>query len=132
MNRNVLSVSENTPISETIKILVNNNITGLAVVSDDMSLLGMVTEKDMLRLLSDPDIENFKVADFMTYDVISFDEDGDILELCSTLINNNFRSVPVLSKGKLTGIVSRRDIIKLILLKTSGHGHAHNKKDFDH
>ena len=121
MIRDIHYVSADTPIYDAIKLLVTKNITGLPVVADDMSLVGIVSEKDMLKLLYDPDIEYLKVSDFMTHKVVSFDENDDMLYVCNALINNHFRRVPILSKGKLVGIVSRSDIINYILLKTSRH-----------
>ena len=55
------------------------------------------------------------VEDFMTKEVISFDQQEDLIAVCECLIKNHFRRIPIVSQGKLTGIISRRDIIKYIL-----------------
>ena len=93
---------------------MERKITGLPVVSDDMSLRGIISEKDVLKLLYDPNTEEGIVADFMTREVTSFDENDELVLICEKLISNNFRRVPILSKGKLAGIISRHDIIKFI------------------
>jgi CBS domain-containing protein len=51
----------------------------------------------------------------MTRDVKCFEEDDSLTDVCECLIDSPFRRVPILSGGKLVGIVSRADIIKFIL-----------------
>ena len=115
MTKDVLTVSEGTPIHEAMRILVDNNVTGLPVVSEDMRLVGMISEKDMLNSLYNEHIQDALVKEVMTRDIVTFDENDDLADVCECLIENNFRRVPILSEGKLAGIVSRRDIIKFIL-----------------
>ncbi len=115
MTTDVIAVKRHTPISRVVEILVNNDITGLPVVNDDMTLAGIISEKDVLCLLFDLEDESAKVEDFMTKDVVSFEQDEDLIAICECLVNNNFRRVPIVADGKLVGIISRRDIIKNIL-----------------
>ncbi len=115
MTTDVMAVKRHTPISHVAEILVKNDITGLPVVNDDMTLAGIISEKDVLCLLSDLEDESAKVEDFMTKDVVSFDENEDLIAVCECLVNNNFRRVPIVADGKLVGIISRRDIIRNIL-----------------
>jgi CBS domain-containing protein len=124
METNVLTVTRETPIYEAIKILSENDITGLPVVNDDMTLAGVVSEKDVLHLLSNldnlmvvPELKDSvaSVEDFMTKDVVSFDQEDDLFDICECLIDNNFRRVPITSKGKVVGIISRRDVVAFVL-----------------
>ena len=124
MKTNVFTVKKQTPIYEAIKLLATYQITGLPVVNDDMTLAGVISEKDVLRLLSDldtlmvvPDLKDSVAAveDFMTKDVVSFNQNDDLLDICECLINNSFRRVPITSGGKVVGIISRRDIMEFIL-----------------
>jgi len=50
MTKEVVSARPDTPIYEAMRILRNNEITGMPVVEDDMTLVGVITEKDVLRL----------------------------------------------------------------------------------
>lgn len=124
MKTSLITVKRDTPIYDAIDLLSKNKITGLPVVNDDMTIAGIISEKDVLSLLDELDnllmIDDLKnstatVDDFMTKEVVSFDEDDDMFDVCDCLIENNFRRVPVTSKGKLVGIITRGDIVAYIL-----------------
>ncbi len=51
----------------------------------------------------------------MTKEVVSFEQNEDLIAICECLVENNFRRVPIVADGKLVGIISRRDIIRNIL-----------------
>lgn len=116
MTEDVVSVKVDAPIYEAVKLLAKHEITGIPVVEKDMILVGIVSEKDVLRLFyGREEDEGKKARDFMTQPAVHFDENESLLDICDCLMNNPFRRVPVTSKGKLVGIVSRPDIIKYIL-----------------
>ena len=116
MTENVVSVKKDTPIYEALKLLSKYNITGIPVVREDMILVGVLSEKDVLRLFyAHEDEEEGTVNDFMTQPAVHFDEKESLLDICDCLTNNYFRRVPVTSEGKLVGIISRKDIINYIL-----------------
>jgi CBS domain-containing protein len=115
MTTDIAFVKRQDPIYEAIRMLVEKNITGLPVVNDDMSLAGVISEKDVLKLLYDIKDKPGNVEDFMTEDICSFDEEDSLIDIAECFINNNFRRVPITSEGKLVGILSRKDIIKYIL-----------------
>lgn len=123
MKKSVITVKRDTPIHEAIKTLVDNNITGLPVVNDDMTLVGIISEKDILRILAHMDLlmvlddikkSNVTVEDFMTKEVVAFEEYDTLSDVCDCLIQKNFRRVPILSDGEVIGIISRRDLVKYI------------------
>jgi CBS domain-containing protein len=114
MTSDVITVKRQTPISEIIKIFVENDITGLPVVEDDMTLVGIISEKDILNVLLNEKADSAIVEDFMTKEAVSFEQDTDFITICECLLKNNFRRVPILKNGKLVGIISRRDLIKYI------------------
>ena len=124
MKTDVVSVKRDTTIYEVTDILVETKFTGLPVVNDDMTLAGIVSEKDILRFVSDLHLLDLLcdlkesgacAEDAMTTRVVSFDENDPISDVCRALVENNFRRVPILSQGKLVGIVSRKDIIAHIM-----------------
>lgn len=124
MKTDVVTVKKDTPIYEAMKRLVEHNITGLPVVDDNMALVGIVTEKDMLRLIVDLDVlkleseldeSSTRVAKYMTQEVVSFSPEDSLLEICDCLLERDFRRIPIVSDGKLVGILSRKDIIGYML-----------------
>lgn len=115
MSTDVVSVTRHAPISEVIELLVDKDITGIPVVNEDGTLAGIVTEKDILSLLSDLRYASGTVEQYMTRDVVAFDVEDDFIAICECLMTNHFRRVPILADGRLVGIVSRRDIIRYIV-----------------
>ncbi len=117
MTRDVISVKQDTPIYEAMAIMRTNDITGMPVIDDDMTLVGVITEKDVLRLFcGDEDDNNTTVGSFMTRPAVSYRGDESLQSVCDFMMVNYFRRVPVVSKkGKLVGIISRPDIIDYII-----------------
>jgi CBS domain-containing protein len=116
MTKQVVCIRRDTPIFEAIKLMANNNITGIPVVEDDLTLVGMLSEQDVLRLFHTYDDEKDRtVNDFMTQPAIHFEENELLLDVCYCLRDNSIRRVPVTSNGKVKGVISRSDILKCIL-----------------
>jgi len=116
MTENVISVKKDTPVFQAIEILADNDITGIPVVEDDMTVVGILSEKDVLTVLYDlKESEGKVVDDFMTQPAICFEKDESVMDVCVCLRESFFRRVLVTERGKLIGIVSRKDIIKCIL-----------------
>lgn len=116
MTEIVVSVKKDTPMYEAAQLLATNDITGVPVVDDDMTLVGVITEKDILDLF---DVLQYaddrSVNSSMSREVIFFDVEDGLSEVCECLKNNNFRRIPVTSEGKVVGIISRRDLILYML-----------------
>jgi len=117
MTKDVVSVKKETPIYEAMELLRKNDITGMPVIEDDMTLVGVITEKDVLRLFyAEEDEKNKTVGFFMTRPAVSYRENENLRSVCDFMMINYFRRVPVVSKKrKLVGIISRPDIIDYIL-----------------
>ena len=124
MTKRVICIGKETPIFEALKLMADNNVTGIPVVEDNKALIGILSEQDVLRLFHTFDDEKDRtVNDFMTQPVIHFDENERLLDICYCLRDNSIRRVPVTSGGKVIGVVSRSDIIKCIL-RQAGHSAA--------
>ena len=111
MTEIVLSVRRDTPVEEALELLLEHKISGVPVVEEDMTLVGIVTEKDLLRLLFEPQgVKGKTVEGFMTHSTVNFEEDESIEEICQCLDKVSFRRVPVTKEGKVVGIVSRPEM----------------------
>jgi len=116
MTECVVSVNKETPMYEVAQLLAINDITGIPVVEDDMTVVGIITEKDVLDLFHVLQYaENRTVNSSMTQSAITFDAEDNLDDVCQCLKACYFRRVPVTSKGKLVGIISRRDLILYII-----------------
>ena len=116
MTKQVVCIRKDTPIFEAIRLMADKNITGIPVVEDDLTLVGMLSEQDVLRLFHTYDDEKDRtVNDFMTQPAIHFEENELLLDVCYCLRDNAIRRVPVTLNGKVSGVISRSDILKCIL-----------------
>ena len=116
MTTPVVSVKKDTPMYEAAQLLSTNNITGVPVVDDDMTPVGMITEKDIMDLFDVLQYaEDRTVNSSMSREVVSFDAEDDLDDICHCLKRNGFRRIPVTAQGKLVGIISRRDLILYML-----------------
>ncbi|MBC8468786.1 MAG: CBS domain-containing protein [Planctomycetes bacterium] len=119
MTKHVISVKKDTPIYDALELLRKNDITGMPVIEDDMTLAGVITEKDVLGLFyAEGDDQNKTVDFFMTRPAVSFRVDESLVNVCDFMVAHHCRRVPVVStKGKLVGIISRPDIIDYIIMQ---------------
>lgn len=116
MTKNVVCIKKYVPVVEAIRLMSKKNITGIPVVEDDMTLVGIISEQDVLRLFHTYEDEKDRtVNDFMTQPAIHFEENESLLDVCYCLRDNSIRRVPVTSNGKVVGVVSRSDILKCII-----------------
>ncbi len=114
MTKELICIKKDSSIYETLQLLAQNDITDIPVVEDDMTLAGILSEKGALKLFCGR-TKDKTVNDFITQPAVRLEQDESLLDVYDCLINNSFRQVPVTAKGKLVGIISRKDIIRHIL-----------------
>ncbi len=117
MKTDVIWVKKQTPIYEACVLLIKNGITDMPVLEDDLTLAGIITEKDLLRLsYADEDKNNKTVEDFMTHLAVHYKESESLKTICDFMMINRFREIPITStKNQVVGIVSMPDILNYIL-----------------
>jgi len=116
MITNVVSVNPDNPIYEALHLLAKHKISGMPVVDTANAVVGILSEKDVLRILIDKRLDvKSKVEDYMSRDVVCFTEEDSAIDICKFFAGSHKRRVPIVREGKLIGIVSRADIIPLIL-----------------
>ena len=116
MLRKVVCVRPDMRVYEALRLLTRSNLSSVPVVDENLKLVGIISEKNVLKLLYDTDDNpDLKVAEFMNTDVVSFEAEASLIDLCDCLLNNPFRRIPITQDGMLEGIVCQRDIIETIL-----------------
>ena len=115
MSSPVTSVSPTLPVSQVITMMYSSKHLGFPVVERD-TLIGMVTLADVNRMAS-IDREAMQVRDIMTRDPITLPPTAPVIEALKIMSAHNFGRIPVVQEGKILGIVTRTDIIKVTELK---------------
>jgi len=112
----VWSVEPTQPLLDALSIMSKQNIGAVMVVKNE-ELVGLVSERDHTRhvVSRDRSSHHTKVQDIMTKSVISISK-NETLEQCMALMTErNFRHLPVLNNGRLIGVVSMPDIVRIIV-----------------
>ena len=115
MNRNVTTVSPEATLIDAVKLLVAEKISGMPVLDAGGKLVGIISEKDILNFAFSGNIRQTRVKEAMSKKVISFSSETEIDKISLAISENKFRRVPIVDGEKLVGIISRRDIIKILL-----------------
>jgi len=117
MDTEVHCVAPGTPILDAVDFLLAHHVTGAPVVDTLGHLVGMLSERDCLRLLAkgvDEDLRNRTVSEFMISEVVSVPPDMDIYWVAGIFLGSTVRRLPVVEDGKLVGAITRFDILRVI------------------
>jgi CBS domain-containing protein len=106
MTRPVICTGADTPTPDVVKLLAKHNISAVPVTDQDGTIVGLVSEYDLLSRTGRT------AREIMSPGILSVTEDTDIEAVRSLLIERRIRRVPVMNGQKLVGIVSRSDIVK--------------------
>jgi len=117
MDKVVPTLSPETDILEAVDFLLAKHVTGAPVLDAAGNVIGILTEKDCLRLLStgmDSDKPRGTVRDYMTTEVVSVPSHMNVYFLAGMFLKANYRRLPVIDGGKLVGAITRFDILRVI------------------
>lgn len=108
----VVTVSPKATGLTIAQILSERNFGSVPVVEDDRTLVGLVSEFDLLRVMDeDKDLRQVTAVEMMTRNVVTATEDMPAQELVHLLQVSHLIRVPVVNGTTLVGIVARRDIV---------------------
>jgi CBS domain-containing protein len=119
MNKEVIFIRPEATIEEAIRMLLENDVSGMPVIDNAGRLCGIISEFQLLEVVYDPNLKGAQVQGFMTRDVITIDETALLATVANLFIVHRIRRVPVVREGKVVGIVSRRDLLRYIVDKGS-------------
>jgi len=110
--RDVVTASKGDSVLHAVRVLVDHNIGGV-VVMDGKEVAGILTERDILRLVaSKPDeLRALEVGQVMTRDVIKVAPEDDLADVVEVMTENRIRHLPVIDKGRVAGIVTIGDVV---------------------
>jgi len=109
----VLTIRPTADGTELISTLVENNVGALVVSNDGSDIVGIVSERDIVRHVhNEGSVAGSTVADLMTAPVFTCEPDASVSELMRTMTTHRIRHVPVVEDGALLALVSIGDIVK--------------------
>ncbi|OUJ18695.1 CBS domain containing protein [Methanonatronarchaeum thermophilum] len=115
MVNEVISVSEKGNLKEAVKKMMESGIGGIPIVDSEGRVKGIITERDIVSLISKVDIvTGMKVKDIMSENVITISPDSSIIDLTTTMVDEGFRRVPIIEDGILVGIVTATDVLRYL------------------
>jgi len=108
MTRDVLTARPDMPTGELARLLAFHNLSGMPVLDDAGTMIGIVSEADVLGK------RGVTVGEIMTRGVVSVAEATPIEQIAALMAQKRIKRVPVIVEGTLVGIVSRADIVRAL------------------
>ena len=141
MTKSVLTISPDADITEAAKMLLEKQINGLPVIDASGNLVGIICQSDLVRMqkslpipslftlldgfvplsstaLLETEVKRIaasKVSDAMTSKVVTIPSDMGLDEIAALMVDKKFHTLPVVEKGRLVGVVGKKDIIKTLI-----------------
>ncbi|AWW00559.1 CBS domain-containing protein [Arcticibacterium luteifluviistationis] len=113
----LITIKEDTPVLEVLKILLDKRITGAPVVNEQGDVVGLIDDKDCLSILlgsayyNEP-VEKDTVSEYMSNVMKDISIENDIVDVANTFLTTPYKRLLVMdNEGKLAGQISRRDIL---------------------
>ena len=123
MDVEVPTLRPDADILEAVDFLLTNRVTGAPVCDEAGVLVGIISEKDCLRLLAtgvDNEAPSGKVADYMTREVTTVPPRMNVYFAAGMFLNDYVRRFPVVDNGRLVGAITRFDILRAIQANFKG------------
>jgi CBS domain-containing protein len=121
MTKKLITFKPEDSLDHVIHLLITNKISGGPVVNDKNELIGIISETDCIKHISEskyynmPSDSDNTVAKKMVTNVDTIDKDMNIFDAASKFINSKRRRFPVVENGKLIGQLSQKDVLKAAL-----------------
>lgn len=118
LDKSVTTLSPETDIDSAMETLLKKKLSGAPVVDDDKRVVGILSEKDCLKIVMASAFERLpegKVRDYMTTDVVTLTPRSTIYDIVDRFMKTPFRRLPVVEEGaKFVGVVSRTNVVKAV------------------
>ena len=121
MSRDLLTVSSDERLGEAAKRMVARGV-GAVLVLEGERLQGILTERDLMRAVAGGYSDDARVSDWMTRHPETVDAADSTDHAASLMIHGGFRHLPVLDEGRVAGIISIRDLMRVALQDSAPRG----------
>lgn len=124
LSRQVIAVSPTDRVVHVRRLMLNNKLSGVVVVEGE-KVVGMLTERDLVRALENfkkladryqhRRIRNMLVGDVMTQNIKTIEISATVADAAKLMLENSISGIPVTEKGKLAGMVTKADLAGLLI-----------------
>jgi len=117
MSANLITFTPDMDILTAINQLIEKRISGGPVVDNQGNLVGVLSEKDCLRVALQAGYHGESagnVAEFMQKEVKTVDADANIPDVAAMFLRDGCRRYPVMRNNRLVGQISRRDVLRAL------------------
>ena len=120
MTKNLIVFKPKQSVLEVMNLLIKNRISGGPVVNDNHELVGIISEGDCIKQITESryynqPIENINVEEHMIKNVETIKGDMNIFDAAEKFLSSKRRRFPIIEEGKLVGQISQKDILKAAL-----------------
>ena len=117
MTRDLITFTPNQTIESVMQALINNRISGGPVVNDKNELIGIISEGDCIKQISESRYYNMPMQDktiekHMAINVETIDGNMNIFDAANKFLEAKRRRFPIVENGKLVGQISQKDVLK--------------------
>lgn len=132
MTTNLITFKPSERVHSVVEAIIKHKISGGPVVNENNELVGIISEGDCLKQLSDSryynmPLEEDLVENRMAKNVETIDGNMDIFDAANKFLNSKLRRFPIVENGKLVGQISQKDILKAALQLKSENWNSNTK-----
>ncbi|MGZ4178157.1 MAG: CBS domain-containing protein [Solirubrobacteraceae bacterium] len=121
MSTQVVSVAPETRIGDAARRMIEFDVGAAVVLAPGDALVGVITERDLLRCMSEGTDPTTPVADRMTRHVLTAAPGTELAEAMALMVDGRFRHLPIVNdEGRVIGLVSMRDLMAYTSLRLRG------------
>ena len=120
MSRKLITFSPDQSVLEVMNNLIKHKISGGPVVNENNELLGIISEGDCMKQISESryynmPMDNMKVSNHMVTNVDTIDGNMNVFDAANKFLESKHRRFPIIENGKLVGQISQKDVLKAAL-----------------
>jgi len=120
MTRNLTTFRPEQSVLEVMELLIKHKISGGPVVNDKNELVGIISEGDCMKQISESryhnlPMDNQKVDSYMVKNVDTIDGNMNVFDAANKFLETKHRRFPIIEDGKLVGQISQKDVLKAAL-----------------
>jgi CBS domain-containing protein len=125
MTRNLITFRPDQSVLEVMSILIKKKISGGPVVNNKFELVGIISEGDCMKQISESryynlPMQDVKVEEHMAKNVDTLDGNMNVFDAANKFLESKHRRFPIVENGKLVGQISQKDVLKAAL-QMKGH-----------